>query len=461
MLGHTDVAVATLGHALEIDPNHVGALSHRLFYQAHACDWAAFDDWTRIGPVLSTQFPPFIALAFEDDPERQLARSRSWVEKYYARVEARSSRPEPAPDGRIRIGYFSADFHNHATLFLMAGMLRAHDRSRFSIHAFSYGPKAAGEMRETLLSHVDGFHEIGAMADRKVAELALGVGLDIAVDLKGHTQNSRMQIFANRLAPVQVSFLGYPGTTGMDAIDYIIADRIVVPEAMSSFFSERLLLLPDSYQPNDNARRIADALPSRAECGLPENGFVFCCFNQSYKITPREFAIWMRLLQQVEGSVLWLLQWNPSATQNLQREAQARGVAPDRLVFADHRSQAEHLSRLRHADLILDTFNVNAHTTASDALWAGVPVVTLAGRQFAARVCASLLEAIGLPELVTDTEQDYEALCLSLAGDPSRMAALRVRLEANRLTKPLFDTTRYVRNLEAALLQAHECRFQD
>jgi predicted O-linked N-acetylglucosamine transferase (SPINDLY family) len=382
------------------------------------------------------------------------------VKKYYAPLGARAWQPEPAPDGRIRVGYFSADFQNHATLFLMAGMLRAHDRSRFSIHAFSYGPNAGGEMRETLLSHVDGFHEIDAMSDSKVAELAQALGLDIAVDLKGHTQNSRVQLFANRLAPVQISFLGYPGTTGVDAIDYIIADRIVVPEAMSASFSERLLLLPDSYQPNDDARHISDVLPSRAECGLPENGFVFCCFNQSYKITPREFAIWIRLLQHVEGSVLWLLHWNPSATQNLRREAEARGVAPDRLVFADHRSQAEHLSRLRHADLILDTFNVNAHTTASDALWAGVPVVTLAGHQFAARVCASLLEAIGLPELVTETEHDYEALSLALASEPGRMAALRTKLEANRLTKPLFDTTRYVRNLEAALVQAHACRVQ-
>jgi predicted O-linked N-acetylglucosamine transferase (SPINDLY family) len=343
----------------------------------------------------------------------------------------------------------------------MAGMLRAHDRSRFSIHAFGYGPEAGGEMRETLLAHVDGFHEIGATSDGEVAELAQALGLDIAVDLKGHTQNSRIQLFANRLAPVQVSFLGYPGTTGVDAMDYFIADRVAVPEAMSTFFSERLLLLPDSYQPNDNARRIADVLPSRAECGLPDDGFVFCCFNQSYKITPREFAIWMRLLDRVEGSVLWLLQWNPSATQNLRREAEARGIAPDRLVFANHRSQSEHLSRLRHADLILDTFNVNAHTTASDALWAGVPVVTLAGRQFAARVCASLLEAIGLPELVTDSEQDYEALSLALASEPGRMAALRTKLETNRLTTPLFDTTRYVRNLEAALVQAHENGRQD
>jgi predicted O-linked N-acetylglucosamine transferase (SPINDLY family) len=460
LLEHTDLAITTLGRALQIDPHHVAALSHRLLYQAHACEWTAFDDWTRIDPALTRQFPPFIALTFEDDPERQLARSRSWAKHHYSRIAALSPRPEPASDGRIRIGYFSADFHNHATLFLMAGMLRAHDRTRFSIQAFSYGPQADGGMREALLTHVDGFHEIGAMADREVAALAHDLGLDIAVDLKGHTQSGRMQLFSYRLAPVQVSFLGYPGTSGVDSIDYLIADRIVVPEAMSAHYSEQLLLLPDSYQPNDDSRPIADALPSRAECRLPDRGFVFCCFNQNYKITPREFAIWMRLLRQVEGSVLWLLRWNPLAEQNLRRAAEAHGVAPDRLVFAEQRSQAEHLSRLRHADLILDTFNVNAHTTASDALWAGIPVVTLAGRQFAARVCASLLEAVGLPELVTDTEHDYESLILAIASEPDRLAAIRTRLEANRLTRPLFDTTTYVRNLEAAFLQIHERRFE-
>lgn len=459
--GRWDEAIAALDEALRIDPSHVAALSYRLFYKTYLCDWTAFDEWGRLDPAVSRQFPPFMALTFEDDPDRQFARSRSWASKHYSRAGTLSPQPAAAADGRIRIGYFSADFHNHATLFLMAGMLREHDRSRFAIHAFSYGPKIEDEMRAKLLAHVDGFHEVRETADAAVVDLAHELGLDIAVDLKGYTQNSRMQLFAHRLAPIQIAFLGYPGTSGADFIDYIIADPVVLPEAENAFCSEKPLLLPDSYQPNDDARAIAAVPPGRAECGLPEEGFVFCCFNQSYKISPREFAIWMRAMQRVEGSVLWLLNCGREAERNLRCEAEARGVAPERLVFADQRPQAEHLARLRQADLFLDTFNVNAHTTASDALWAGVPVVTLAGRQFAARVCASLLHAIGLPGLVTDSEHDYERLILALASEPGRLAEIRKTLAANRLSQPLFDTSRYTRNLEAAFAAVHRRRIDD
>jgi predicted O-linked N-acetylglucosamine transferase (SPINDLY family) len=362
----------------------------------------------------------------------------------------------PAADGRIRIGYFSADFHDHATLYLMAGLLREHHRGRFAIHAYSYGRDLCGTMRDHLLAHVDGFHAIGDMADAAVAELSRTQGLDIAVDLKGYTQNGRPQLFAHRLAPVQIAYLGYPGTSGADFIDYMVADPVVVPERERTGFSENLLILPVSYQPNDGMRAIAPRGPTRIECGLPETGFVFCAFHQSYKISPREFAIWMRLLDRVEGSVLWLLRSNRWAEQNLRREAAARGIAPERLVFADYVPQAEHLARLRLADLFLDTFNVNAHTTASDALWAGLPFVTRAGRQFAARVGASLLEAIGLPELIADTDEAYEALILDLATQPLRLEVIKAKLATNRLTQPLFDTSNYTRHFEAALVAVHE-----
>jgi predicted O-linked N-acetylglucosamine transferase (SPINDLY family) len=291
-----------------------------------------------------------------------------------------------------------------------------------------------------------------------VMDLARDLGLDIAVDLKGYTLNGRTQLFAQRLAPVQIGYLGYPGSSGSGFIDYLIADPVVVPEAERGSYGEKLILLPDSYQPNDDRRAIAAHSGSRAACVLPETGLVFCCFNHSYKISPRQWAIWMRLLDRVDGSVLWLLRSNRWAEQNLRREAEARGIAADRLVFGDHLPHAEHLARLRHADLFLDTFNVNAHTTASDALWAGVPLVTLAGRQFAARVGASLLHAIGLPELVTATEQDYEALILALASQPERLASLRATRAANRLTHPLFDTARYTANLEAAFATVHQHR---
>jgi predicted O-linked N-acetylglucosamine transferase (SPINDLY family) len=453
-----DEAIAALDEALASEPGHASALAHRLFYQAHVCDWSAFDGWQGLDASIDTAFSPFTALTFEDDPSRQLRRSRTWAEHNLPRQPATLPAPVPAADGRIRIGYFSADFHDHATLYLMAGLLREHDRSRFAIHAYSYGSEPGGAMRDQVLAHVDGFHEIGEMADAAVVDLARGHGLDIAVDLKGYTQNGRTRLFAHRLAPVQIGYLGYPGSSGAEFIDYLVADPVVIPQQDRAFYSESLILLPDSYQPNDDRRPIAPDSGSRADFGLPGNGLVFCCFNQSYKITPREWPIWMRVLDRVPGSVLWLLRSNRWAEQNLRREAEAYGIAAERIVFAEPLPQAEHLARIGHADLFLDTFAVNAHTTASDALWAGVPLVTLAGRQFAARVGASLLTAVGLPELVTETEQDYEALIVELASRPDRLAAIRETLAANRLTQTLFDTVRYTRNLETAFAAVHQRR---
>jgi predicted O-linked N-acetylglucosamine transferase (SPINDLY family) len=455
LLGRLDEAIAAFDEALASDPGHAGALAHRLFYQAHVCDWSALDDWQRLDAAADETCSPFTALTFEDDPARQLRRSRAWAQRNFPSLPPPLPTPAPAADGRIRVGYFSADFHDHATLYLMAGLLRQHDRSRFAIHAYSYGPELGGAMRDHLVAHVEGFHEIGDMEDNAVVNLARGHGLDIAVDLKGYTQNGRTRLFAHRLAPVQISYVGYPGSLGADFIDYLVADPIVIPPQLREFYSESLLLLPNSYQPNDDRRAIAADAGTRARHGLPDEGLVFCCFNQSYKITPREWPIWMRVLDRVPGSVLWLLGSNRWAEENLRRQAEAHGIAAERLVFAAPLPQAEHLARIAHADLFLDTFNVNAHTTASDALWAGVPVVTLAGRQFAARVCASLLCAAGLPDLVTETEADYEALIVELAGQPDRLAATARRLDAERLALPLFDTIRYTRDLEAGFAAVH------
>ncbi len=274
--------------------------------------------------------------------------------------------------------------------------------------------------------------------------------MDIAIDLKGYTTDSRPGILRWRPCPVQVNYLGYPGTMGADYIDYLIADPVVIPPGSEPFYSERVVRLPDCYQPNDRQRRIAEATPGRREAGLPENGFVFCCFNNNYKLTPDVFSLWMRLLHRVGGSVLWLLEDNAAAAANLRREAAARGIDPSRLVFAPRADLPDHLARHRLADLFLDTLPVNAHTTASDALWAGLPVLTCVGEAFAGRVAASLLRAAGLPELVTGNLDDYEALALRLATRPEDLAALKRRLEANRLTCPLFDTDRYRRHLETA-----------
>ncbi len=458
--GRLDAAIEAFDDALAIDPGHGGALLHKLFYQAHVCDWSAFARWPALDESTDAAISPFAALTFEDDPAAQLRRSRAWAARSFGQRPALMMPPAPAADGRIRIGYFSADFHDHATLYLMSGLLREHDRSRFEVHAFSYGPALDDAMRRQLVAQTDSFTDVRELPDAEVVKLARGQKLDIAVDLKGYTQNGRVQLFAPRLAPVQIAYLGYPGSSGAGFIDYLVADPVVVPESERCHYSEQLILLPGSYQPNDDRRAIAEAGPTRAACGLPDGAFVFCCFNQSYKITPHEFAIWMRLLDRVEGSVLWLVKSNDWAEQALRAEAGRLGIAPERLVFAEKLPHAEHLARHRHADLFLDTFNVNAHTTASDALWAGLPVVTLAGRQFAARVAASLLHAVGLPDLIAETPEAYEALIADLAARPERLAEVRERLAQGRLTGPLFDTPRYTRHLEQAFAEAHQRRLE-
>ena len=457
-----DGAIKAFRLALAISPERSEARAQQLHAQAHICDFSVYDEYhalrdTELRPGLVS---PFSMLVFEDDPERALAYSQAWPGKA---GEATLSSPPAAvrsPDDRIRIGYFSADFHSHATLCLMAGLFREHDRKRFEIIAYSYGPDSDDAMRAELVGNVDRFVDIRELPDADVAELVRGHVLDIAVDLKGYTQHSRSRLFVHRLAPLQVNYLGYPGSMGAGFIDYLFADATIVPPGDERFYSEKIVRLPGSYQPNDDRRAIIESKATRAELGLPEHGFVFCCFNYTYKISPAEFDIWMRLLAKVEGSVLWLLRSNEWAEANLKREAAARGVDPARLVFAATLPHGEHLGRLRHADLFLDTFNVNAHTTGSDALWAGLPVLTKAGRQFAARVCASLVTAVGLPELVVENEADYEARALALATEPGLLADMRDRLAAHRLTHPLFDTTGYTRQLEAAFAAIHQRRLE-
>ena len=306
------------------------------------------------------------------------------------------------------------------------------------------------EMNQRVSAAMDRFVDVRTKADREVAELSRSLEVDIAVDLKGFTKESRVGIFAERAAPIQVNYLGYPGTMGVDYIDYLIADPTVIPESAQRYYSEKIVYLPDSYQPNDSRRSISSKKVARTEEGLPEDRFVYCCFNGAYKISPAVFDVWMRILRRVEGSVLWLLEDNLQARDNLRKEAQRRGIAAERLIFARWTPLAEHLARHPLADLVLDTFPYNAHTTASDALWAGLPVLTRMGETFASRVGASLLKAVNLPELITATEAEYEELAVDLARDGERLQALRRKLEQNRLTAPLFDTVAYARHLESA-----------
>jgi len=340
----------------------------------------------------------------------------------------------------------------------MAGLFECHDRERFEILAISYGPDDSSAMRQRLLAAFDNFVEVGHMSDQQAAQQIAVLGVHIAVDLKGYTQDSRPEILAYQPAPVQVNYLGYPGTMGADFIDYILVDPFVVPMDQQPFYTEKLVHLPDCYQVNDRQREIAAQTPSRAECKLPGDGFVFCCFNKIYKITPDFFDIWMRLLKAVPGSVLWLIRDNETAERNLQQEALARGVNPERIIFAERTTQQAHLARQRQADLFLDTLPYNAHTTASDALWVGLPILTCAGRLFPGRVAGSLLHAVGLPELVTESLAEYEALTQKLATDPALLQGLRKRLVQHRSDAPLFDTDRFRRQIEAAYSQMWKIR---
>jgi predicted O-linked N-acetylglucosamine transferase (SPINDLY family) len=391
---------------------------------------------------------PMTFLSLVDDLPTQLQCAQRWMTTGYPAAtplwQGQRYRHE-----RIRVAYLSADFHQHATSILMAGLFEYHDRSRFEVIAISYGPNIQDAMRARLLQAFERFIDVSTQTDLEIAQLLCTLEVDIAVDLKGYTADCRPGILARRPAPIQVSYLGYPGSMAAPYIDYLLADRIVIPEQHRSLYSEQVVYLPDSYQVNDDRRLSAVATPTRAECGLPEQGFVFCCFNNTFKITPFMFDVWMRLLQQVPGSVLWLLKDSDLVERNLRREAVARGLAADRLIFAPRQEPAAHLARHRLADLFLDTLPYNAHTTASDALWAGLPVVTCTGGSFASRVAASLLHAADLAELVTHSLEDYERLALSLANDSSRLQAFKLRL-AQCETLPLFDTDNFRRHLESA-----------
>ena len=366
------------------------------------------------------------------------------------------ARPAPLWQGaryahdRIRLAYLSADFNEHATAQLAAGLFERHDRRRFEVIGISYGRDDGSPMRRRLAAGFERFVDVRMKGDAEVAALLREMEVDIAVDMKGHTTDSRLGILAHRPAPVQASFLGFPGTTGADFIDYLFADRFVLPEAESRCYAEKVVWLPDCYQVNDATRRIAPPPLTRAAAGLPAEGFVFCSFNNSYKITTAVFDVWMRLLAQLPGSLLWLLEDNRDASRNLRREAQGRGIDPQRLVFAPRLPHTEHLARQGLADLFLDTLPLNAHTTASDALWAGLPLLTCAGASVGGRVAGSLLHAVGLPELVTHSLQDYEALALKLARESWLLAELKAKLARNRASEPLFDTDRFRRNIELA-----------
>jgi len=491
-LGRADEALEDCARALELQPGHVRAqlvrgdallLLDRFSEAAQALDVAdqalpgetflagkllfarqSVCDWTDHGALLARIEAEVLAgvpvatawtlLLSCDKAAVQRQAARQFVSHATRAVGAHP--PPSAVHGheRIRLAYLSADFRNHATTYLAARLFELHDPRHFEVTLVSLQPARADEMRERLQRAPVEFLDAAEMDDAAVVQALRSRQIDVVIDLQGLTRGDRLGILARRAAPLQMSYLGYPGTLGAGFVDYLIADATLVPPGSEDAFDEQVIRLPDSYQVNDDSRCIAPHRPTRAETGLPGDAFVFCCFNHAAKITPAVFAVWMRLLHQVGGSVLWLFESDRDASQNLRNAARAHGVSPDRLVFAPRLPQAEHLARHRLADLALDTLPYNAHTTASDALWSGLPLVTCLGNSFAARVGASLLRAASLPELVTHDLAEYEALAATLATTPTRLQALRERLGVCRASHALFDSQRFTRHLEAAFSTA-------
>ena len=455
-LKNYDEAFAAYNKAFVLAPDLSDLEGARLHAKMHLGDWRNFDtDCERLIASIRNNKDnsfPFPLLGIPCSAEDQKRCAELWVAKNAPASEAPIWQGEQYQHDRVRLAYVSADFGVHPVSYLMADVFERHDRERFETIGVSSGPDDGSELRGRLKAAFDQFIDVENKNDIEIAQLLRSLEVDIAIDLTGHTKGCRAGVFAQRPVPIQVNYLGYAGTMGARYFDYLIADATLVPSAQQMHYSEKLAYLPHSFMPNaELSRVISDRSFDRAQFGLPEEGFVFCCFNNVYKFNPHVFEVWVSILKKVDGSVLWLSEANATAVENLRKQAAASGLDPNRLLFARRLSStADHLARHCLADLFLDTLPYNAHTTASDALWAGLPVLTRIGETFAGRVAASLLTAIGLPELVTSTMQAYEDLAIELATNPSRLADIRHKLVNNRLTTPLFDTDRFTRHIEAA-----------
>ena len=446
-------AADAFAQALAIDPKYPFAKGAVLHHKMLCCDWNGVDSLiAEISHDVASGQPSATPFGWQgvctSQRSLQLCAELYCDAKFPAKPATFSRRL--SADNKIRIGYLSGEFRNQATSTLLVGVLENHDNSRFETYAFDNGWDDQSELRKRIDDSVHHIVNIRQLSDPAAAAAICDNHIDLLINLNGYFGEHRMPVFARRPAPIQVNYLGFPGTLGARYIDYIIADRHVIPENHDIFYTEKVVYLPNCYQANDDKRKIATRVFSRSEFGLPEAGIVFCCFNNNYKIMPDVFDCWMRILKQVDGSVLWLLENNATAAGNLKREAAARGIREERIVFAKPLALPDHLARHRLADLFLDTLPYNAHTTASDALWAGLPVLTCLGQTFAGRVAASLLNAIGLPELITTTLDAYERMAVHLATQPKTLTAIKLKVAENRLAKPLFDTRLFTRHIEAA-----------
>lgn len=445
--------------ALRLKPDLDCLLGDVLLFQRQLAQW---DDFRAVyGKYLETitnspkTLSPFAALSLVDEPELHRRVAECHAAEGYPAVGAWPPIQVYAKHEKIRIGYFSSDFGNHPVTHLLAGVLEQHDRSKFEIFAFAFGAERDDPWRTRVMNAVDHFVDLGIQPAVEIAKLARELEIDIAIDLNGFTTDSRPQIFSERAAPVQASYIGYIGTMGASFIDYLIADRVVIPESSQQFYSEKIVYL-STFQCNDSKQVVSSRAFQRSEFGLPEVGFVFCSFNNTYKITPEVFDIWMRILRRAPGSVLWLYVLHHIAIDNLRRQAEARGVSRERLVFAKALPLEEHLGRQKLADLLLDTRPYNAGATASNALKVGLPILTRVGESFVSRMSASLLQSVGVPELITHTDEEYENLAVELATQPDKHEAIRKKLADNLPSCALFDTERFTRNIEAAYIAMYE-----
>jgi predicted O-linked N-acetylglucosamine transferase (SPINDLY family) len=454
-------AVNSFQNAKNLNPSMSYLLGNLVFNKATVCDWSNHD---KAIEEIKTQInlgnnptPPFYSLSILDSEELQLKIAKLWVKDNQPKNLLSNLNLSKSKSRKIKVGYFSGDFREHAVSYLLAGLFETHDKERFEIIGFSFNNYPEDKIQRRLILAFTEFIDISNLTDIEVANLAREMKIDIAVDLGGFTKNSRIGIFANRAAPIQINYLGYAGTTGAEFIDYIIADQHVIPESSQKYYSEKIIYLPNSFMANDCSRKISMNIPRRKDLGIPDNAFVFCCFNNSYKITPEVFLSWLNILEKTPGSVLWLSDTNLEAKNSLINFAKKSRVDSNRIIFAEKVIKNEdHLARLQVADLFLDTLPYNAHTTAADALWAGLPVLTCTGNTFAGRVATSLLSAIDLPSLITSSRDEYESCAIDIAHSPSKLNKLKESLGENKARSPLFNTRLFTKNLESAYQQIYE-----
>jgi predicted O-linked N-acetylglucosamine transferase (SPINDLY family) len=442
--------------AIKIKPNLDFLLGSLIYTKLHLCNWKSFDEnLKKIEENIikgNKSLTPFSSLLLLNSPSLQKKAAEIYFKAKYISKDALKSFDERPENNKIRVGYYSADFRKHVMSDLLIHLFKCHDKSKFELIGFSFIPGKPDLMHNEIKKNFDQFFDVSLKTDKEIAQISKDMNIDIAVDLMGFTTHNRMGIFKESCAPIKINFLGYPGTLGSNHHDYIIADKTLIPKKNQKDYSEKIVYLPDSYKLDHSARKVSNKIFTKQEMGLPKKSFVFCCFNNNFKITPNVFNTWMNTLKSVNNSVLWLMikKNNPTVKNHLKKEALKKGIESDRLIFANRMPLSDHLARLKLADLFIDTMPYNAHTTASDALWVGLPVLTLCGETFASRVAASMLNAVGLSELITLTDKKFEDLAIELGNNPKKLQQIKNKLNNNKISKPLFNSKLFTKNIEKA-----------